>query len=102
MRPRILMLAITAAVLGVLAPAASADTLVQAAPGARNLAAGGGWLPWASPATNGRWRLTLRAPDGTVSTPAIADFGAAPDPSIGSDAFGIGNRRLLVLYSRCS
>ncbi len=55
---------LAAALLGTAATAASADTLVTAAPGARNLAANGGYQAWASPAAGGRWRLTVRAPDG--------------------------------------
>jgi hypothetical protein len=82
------------------APAAHADTLETPAPGARNLTAGGGWQAWAAPAGGGSWRLTLRAPDGTVSSPDIPAFGAAPDPGIGSDRFGFP-RRLLVAYARC-
>lgn len=93
--------AVAAALAGA-APAASADTLVSSAPGARNLDSGGGWLAWAAPAGAGRWKLTLRAPDGTLTTPAITDFRAAPDPSIGSDRFAFAGRRLLVVYSRCA
>ena len=100
-----------------LAPAARADTLIQPLSGARNLteaatgttvAPGGqivaspGWLAWAQPAAGGRWRLAVRSPQGVTTTPAIADFGAAPDPSIGSDRFGITGRRLFVVYSRCT
>ena len=96
----------TAALLatGLLATAAttaSADTLVTAAPGARNLAANGGYQAWAAPAAGGRWRLTVRAPDGSVTTPAIADFGAPPRQQIGSTQFAASGRRLLAVYSRC-
>jgi hypothetical protein len=84
------------------APTASADTLVAPEPGARNLASGGGWLAWAARAEGGGWQLRLRSPDGTVSTPDIPRFSAAPDPSIGTEAVsGSGpDRRLLVVYSR--
>jgi hypothetical protein len=99
MRSRTVLLAL--AVLAVSAPAASADDLVTAAPGARNLTANGGYLVWAQPAPAGRWRLTVRAPNGTVSTPAIADFGAPPAAQIGSTGFAIAGRRLLAVYSRC-
>jgi hypothetical protein len=90
-----------AALLATAATAASADTLVTAAPGARNLTANGGYLVWAAPADGGRWRLTVRAPDGTVVTPAIADFGAPPRAQIGSTGFAVAGRRLLAVYSRC-
>lgn len=92
------LIALTAA-----APAA-ADTLVAAAPGAKNLAVGGGWYAWAAPAPDGRWRLTIRNPDtGVVSVPDIPAFGAPPDAAIGSDVTGenLGERRLVVAYSRC-
>jgi hypothetical protein len=56
---------------------------------------------WAAPAGGGRWRLTVRAPDGTVTTPAIADFGAPPRAQIGSTGFAVAGRRLLAVYSRC-
>lgn len=98
---RFLLIALAAAATLSPAAPAQADTLLQDAPGARNLAAGGGYHAWAAPAGDGRWRLTVRAPDGTVTTPAIAAFGAAPDPSFGSSSTAIDGRRLLVVYSRC-
>jgi hypothetical protein len=103
MRPRTLLrtLALATALLAASASAASADSLVTAAPGARNLTANGGYIVWAAPADDGRWRVTVRAPNGTVTTPAIADFGAPPAAAIGSDRFGFADRRLLAVYSRC-
>ena len=97
----ILALALT---LPLVAPAfpAEADTLIQPLSGARNLAQGGGWLAWAQPGELGRWRLAVRSPGGVTTTPAIANFGAPPDPNIGSDRFGISGRRLFVVYSRCA
>jgi hypothetical protein len=92
---------LAAALLATAATATSADTLVTAAPGARNLTANGGYVVWAAPADGGRWRLTVRAPDGTMTTPAIADFGAPPRAQIGSTAFAVAGRRLLAVYSRC-
>jgi hypothetical protein len=97
--------------------AAQADTLIQPLTGARDVAQGGGfsevmsngqitqnsgWLAWAQPAGLGRWQLIVRSPQGVITTPAIRVFGAAPDPSIGSDRFGASGRRLYVVYSRCS
>lgn len=99
------------------AAAARADTLIQPLTGARNLAQGGGfsevlpggqftqnagWLAWAQPADGGRWRLAVRSPQGVTTTPSIPDFGAAPDPNVGTDRFGISGRRLFVVYSRCA
>ena len=92
---------LAAAVLAATAAGASADSLVTPAPGARNLTANGGYVVWAAPADGGRWRLTVRAPNGTVTTPAIADFGAPPRAQIGSTGFAVANRRLLAVYSRC-
>ena len=99
---RALTFTLTAAMSLGLASAASADSLVQSAPGARNLAAGGGYLVWAAPAEAGRWKLVVRAPDGKVTTPAIPTFGALPDPAVGSDRGAIAARRLLTVYSRCA
>ncbi len=48
MSPRKL-LAVTAAALLLPASAAQADELIAPAPGAVNLAAGGGWMAWAAP-----------------------------------------------------
>jgi hypothetical protein len=90
--------AVVAACLAAAAPAC-ADELETPAPRATDLAAGGGWQAWAAPTPEGRWRLTIRAPGGAVSQPAIADFGFPPNPSIGSDRLTGG--RLLVVYSRC-
>lgn len=80
--------------------AASADTLVHPVTGAENLASGGGWLAWSQPAPDGGFQLALRAPDGTVSVPAVGKFATAPDPAIGSDQFGADGRKLEVVYER--
>jgi hypothetical protein len=73
MRPRtsLLTAALATGLLAATAATASADSLVAAAPGARNLTANGGYLVWAQPAAAGRWRLAVRAPDGTVTTPSL-------------------------------
>jgi hypothetical protein len=97
--PTVALLA--SALLAAGATAASADSLVTAAPGARNLAANGGYQAWAAPTAGGRWRLTIRAPDGSVTTPGVADFGAPPRAQIGSTQFAAAGRRLLAVYSRC-
>jgi hypothetical protein len=87
--------------LAATASSAGADALVPAAPGARHLTAHGGYHVWAAPADGGRWRLTVRAPDATVTTPAIPDFGTPPRAQIGSTGFAVAGRRLLAVYSRC-
>jgi hypothetical protein len=97
----VLVSVLSAALLAATAAGASADTLVAAAPGARNVTANGGYVVWAAPAAGGRWRLTVRAPGGAVTTPAIADFGAPPRAQIGSTGFAVAGRRLLAVYSRC-
>jgi hypothetical protein len=91
-------LAVVAACLAAAAPAC-ADELETPAPRATDLAAAGGWQAWAAPTPEGRWRLTIRAPGGAVSQPAIPDFGFPPNASIGSDRLTGG--RLLAVYSRC-
>lgn len=88
--------------LALAAPAtAHADVLVQAAPGAKNLAAGGGYAAWAAPRSDGRWQLVVRDPAGAVAPAAVKTFGAAPDSSIGADAFAI-SKHVVVVYSRCA
>ena len=90
-----------AATLATAAPAA-ADTLVAAAPGARSLAAGGGWLAWVVPASNGKWQIMLRGPNGTVWGPKLSGFDEVPTLSIGSLGFvrGQRSRHALLVYSR--
>src|SRR3954447_18719909 len=101
MRGRPLVAFAAVGALAASAVSAPADSLVAAAPGARNLTAGGGWMAWAAPGAGGRWRLTVRAPDGTVSTPAIRSFAVPVDPSIGSDSLASPARGLLAVYARC-
>ncbi len=91
-----------AATLVTAAPAA-ADSLVAAAPGASNLTAGGGWLAWAAPTGNDQFQLVVRSPNGTVTTPDIPAFDAAPDPSIGSyyvNRRSPNGKRIVAVYAR--
>ena len=76
--------------------AAQADTVVVDAPGARNVAYGGGYTAWSVP-FEGRWRLVARAPDGSIGPLALKTFGAPPRLSIGTDS----ERRLQLVYARC-
>ncbi len=98
---------VLAAGLAAVAPAAArADTLESPAPGAQNVAAGGGWQAWSVPTPGGRFQLQVRKPDGTVLTPSIGSFGAPVDPAIGTrgGADGVNtnaSRRLSAVYSRC-
>lgn len=94
------LLLVAAGVLA-LAPAAQADPLIIAAPGAKNLAAGAGWRAWAAPKSRGRWQLVTRAPDGTILAANIKDFGAPTDSSIGSTTFAPADKRIVAVYSRC-
>lgn len=100
MRIPTLATATAAAALAVAPAAASADSLVAAAAGGQHLAAGGGYLVWSAPAPEGGFQLVVRAPDGTVTTPAVPRFRVAPDAAIGSDRFAAGDRRLLAVYGR--
>jgi hypothetical protein len=100
-RALLLVAALAAGLFLASAPAALADSLVFSAPGARNLTANGGYAVWAQPVPAGEWRLAVRAPDGTVTTPPIANFGAPPAAQIGSTGFAVSGRRLLAVYSRC-
>ncbi len=99
MRLRTLILA-TAALAGVPAGVAHADTLEAPAPGAVNLAAGGGYHAWFAPGEDIGWQLVVRAPDGTVTRPAIDAMTGPSQLSIGSDRFAAGGRRLLAVYAR--
>lgn len=95
---RLLLLAAigTAAVPGF----ALADGLETPVVGASNLTSAGGWQAWSVPQAGGGHRLQLRAPDGTLSTPAIRPFGAPVDPALGT-SFLTGTRELLAVYPRC-
>lgn len=92
---------ITAAALAAaLAPAtASADSSLMSAPGARNLAGGGGHLVWAAPTPDGRFKLTVRTPGGSVAQPDIPAFDDAPQPAIGTSTTGVA-KRLIAVYTR--
>lgn len=90
----------TLAAAALFSPAAHADTVLAPAPGGTNLAAAGGWFAWSAPADDGGHKLVLRAPDGTVSEPAIPRFGAPVDPAIGTNGLHQG-KKLIVVYSRC-
>jgi hypothetical protein len=87
--------------------AAHADRLETAAPGAANLATGGGFQAWSAPQADGTHRLTIRRPDGVVLTPDIPAFGAPVDPSIGTTLArgargnSAADRGLSAVYSRC-
>ena len=96
--PTTWLLALGASLL--LAPAAHADTILASAPGAENLGAAGGYAAWAAPAAQGRWKLVVRAPDGSVADAPVPTFGSAPDISVGSDAFV--QQQIAIVYSRCA
>jgi hypothetical protein len=93
------VLTLTAALL-VAAAAAHADTLLAPAPGAENVTATGDWSAWSAPAAGGRFKLVVRAPDGTVADAAIPTFATAPDADFGSDAFV--EQQQVIVYSRCA
>lgn len=79
------------------AQASSAATIVPA-PGAVNLAAGGGYLAWAAPEEDTGWRLTVLSPTGTIIQPTIRFFPGPPDAAIGLDAGQQEHPR--VVYTR--
>jgi hypothetical protein len=80
--------------------AAGADTLLAPAPGAVNLATGGGYLAWFSPQEDTGWKLVVRSPDGTVVEPDVPFFPSPTQLSIGSDITGSFDRTLVVAYAR--
>ena len=89
------------ALLALLPGVARADTLLAPAGGAQvaNLTAGGGYMAW-STRDGGVWRLTVRDPDGRVTTPDVPSFRSAPRASIGSGPIGDQPRPLLLVYGR--
>ena len=102
LRTLIPLAALTAA-FGVTPAVASADTLLAPTPaGSQNLTSNGGWMAWAQPnqPAGSGFRLVVRAPDGTVTTPDIPVFEEVPDPSIGSTTVAAAQRRLIVTYTR--
>jgi hypothetical protein len=80
--------------------AAGADTLLAPAPGAVNLASGGGYLAWFAPERDTGWKLVVRNPDGTVVEPDVPGFSGPTQLSIGSDITGSFDRTLVVAYAR--
>jgi opacity protein-like surface antigen len=100
MRTTSLSLLAAAALAVTAAPAAQADTLVTKAPaGSTNLAFGGGHLAWAQPEGDA-FRLVVRKPDGTITTPAIPAFETAPDPAIGTIYGADFKKTLYAVFSR--
>jgi hypothetical protein len=73
---------------------------VAAAPGAVNLAAGGGYQAWFAPSEGTGWHLVVRGPGGAATRPAVRGFAGPQQVAIGSDRFGIAGRRLLAVYAR--
>ncbi len=98
MRPSLLL---ALAGLSITAAPAAADELLSSAPGAVNLAAGGGYAVWAQPNEDTGWHLVVRAPDGAVTTPHVAGFPGPPEASVGTGAArGVPGRPLLAVYAR--
>src|SRR3954451_8371635 len=81
-----------------LAPAAMAQTTPYAtAPAISGVAAAGGWTAWSAQGPAG-WQLTLRAPDGTITTPAVAARKIPFDAALGTGAGGA----ITLAYSACT
>ncbi|WP_205695568.1 hypothetical protein [Conexibacter sp. SYSU D00693] len=100
MRPLPKLLLTTAAAAAALAPTAAADTPLVDAPGAKALAGAGGWLVWSAPTPEGQFRLTVRAPDGTVSQPAIPAFTRPVPVGVGSNTQYGSAKRVVAVYPR--
>lgn len=98
---RLTLTLLTLAALAASTPAAaSADTLLAPAPGAVNLATGGGYLAWFSPGEDTGWNLVVRNPDGTVVQPDVPFFPGPTQLSIGSGIDEDFNRTLSITYAR--
>lgn len=79
------------------AAAAHADTSIAEVQRDTPLAGYAGWTAW-SDAVGDRFRLVLRAPDGTVTTPALPTSARPWDVSLGPDARGA----VVAIYRRCT
>ena len=102
MRLRTLIPTAAVAAVAVALPAtASADAMLVDTPdNSQNLTAGGGYLAWAQPnqPAGSGWRIVMRAPNGSVTTPDIPPFEDVPQPSLGTG--GLGDRGLRIVYAR--
>ncbi len=76
------------------APAAAQDVARLDRP--TPIAAHGGWLAWSTRGADGLFRLTLRDPQGAVTTPPIAGRATSFDVDLGPGLEG-----LVATYSRC-
>ena len=79
----------------VAAPARADEPIAELAADAP-IAAYGGWAAWSTEGGDGRYRLSLRAPDGTVSTARIAPQRTPFDVALGPDV----DARVNVVYVR--
>jgi len=79
-----------------LATAQAPETVLATMTRATVVGAAGGWTAWSEP-QDGRYVLVTRAPDGTVSRPAITPRGVPFDIDLGTNAQG----RVVAAYSRC-
>lgn len=96
--PRRALLPLTLLALAAGPALARADVPLAPAPGGVNLSAGAGWAAWAEPQEDTGWQLVVRAPDGTVSRPAVPGFAGPPEVSVGA---GHGRPApALAVYSR--
>ncbi len=83
------------ALLALAAPAAAQDVARLDRP--TPISAHDGWLAWSARGADGLFHLTLRDPQGVVTTPAIAGRATSFDVDLGP---GLDNR-LVAAYSRC-
>lgn len=97
MRRTAAFLAAVAAMLLVATPAAADDPIAETVSDTP-LAGHGGWAAWSSADGSGRFRLTLRAPDGTIRAAPIAPSDRRFDVSLGPDARG----DVVAVYARCA
>jgi hypothetical protein len=82
------------ALLTLAAPAAAQDVARLDRP--TPLSAHDGWLAWSARGADGQFHLTLRDPDGIVTTPVIAGRATSFDVDLGPGPDG-----LAATYSRC-
>lgn len=92
-------LPLLAAAGALLVPAAAqADATLPGTAGAAEVAGLSGYAVWSQP-DGDAFRLVVRKPDGTTSTPAVGAFATPPVVHLGTNAL-TGAKRLVAVYSR--
>jgi hypothetical protein len=98
LRRALLALAALAAVFAAPTPQAHADDAIAEVLRDTPLAGYGGWAAWSRADTSGRYRLTLRSPEGRVIEPTLPTSSRPWDVSLGPNA----RNDVVAIYQRCT